>query len=77
MFVRTKQIAEISKRHPELGRLCLVVTRQGETDVMTLKAEAANPDTTLREAVKRPKHDFGCESEIALDFQSKPNQSLI
>ncbi len=51
MFVRPEQIAEIGKRHPELGRLRLVVTRSGETDVMTMKAEAANPDTSLMEAV--------------------------
>ena len=51
MFVRAEQIAEIAKRHPELGRLRLVVTREGESDVMTLKAETANPDTALREAV--------------------------
>ena len=44
MFVRPEQIAEIGKPHPELGRLRLVVTRAGETDVMTLKAEC----TTLR-----------------------------
>src|SRR5882757_8849849 len=30
MFVRPEQIAEIGKRHPELGRLRLVVTRSGE-----------------------------------------------
>jgi phenylacetate-CoA ligase len=51
MFVRPEQIAEIGKQHPELGRLRLVVSRDGETDVMTLKAECANPDTRLREAV--------------------------
>jgi phenylacetate-CoA ligase len=51
MFVRPEQVAEIGKRHPELGRLRLVVTREGEADVMTLKAEAANPDAALREAV--------------------------
>jgi phenylacetate-CoA ligase len=51
MFVRPEQIAEIGKRHPELGRLRLVVTREGEADVMTLKAEAAKPDAALREAV--------------------------
>jgi phenylacetate-CoA ligase len=51
MFVRPEQIAEIGRRHPELGRLRLVVTRTGEADVMTLKAEAANPDAALREAV--------------------------
>jgi phenylacetate-CoA ligase len=50
MFVRPEQVAEIGKRHPDLGRLRLVVTRQGETDVMTLKAEVAASDDGLREA---------------------------
>src|SRR5712672_380863 len=43
MFVRPEQIAEIGKRHRELGRLRLIVTRSGETDVMTLKAECTSP----------------------------------
>jgi phenylacetate-CoA ligase len=51
MFVRPEQVAEIGKRHPELGRLRLVVTREGETDVMTLKAECASPSDALREQV--------------------------
>ena len=51
MFVRPEQIAEIAKRHPELGRLRLVVTRQGETDLMTLNAEVAAPKPDLREKV--------------------------
>jgi phenylacetate-CoA ligase len=51
MFVRPEQIAEIGKRHPELGRLRLVVTRAGETDVMTLKAECASPDASLTSEV--------------------------
>ena len=51
MFVRPEQIAEIGRRHPELGRLRLVVTREGETDVMTLKAEAASTESKLQEAV--------------------------
>jgi phenylacetate-CoA ligase len=41
MFVRADQIAEVARRHPELKRLRLVVTREGEQDAMTLKAEAA------------------------------------
>src|SRR6202790_1146302 len=53
MFVRPEQIAEIGKRHPELGRLRLVVTRVGEMDVMTLKAENARPDVVLQEAVTK------------------------
>jgi phenylacetate-CoA ligase len=48
---RPEQIAKIGKRHPELGRLRLVVTRADETDVMTLKAEVAAPNPNLREAV--------------------------
>ncbi|MCA1401015.1 AMP-binding protein [Bradyrhizobium sp. BRP56] len=50
MFVRPEQIAEIGKRHPELGRLRLVVTRAGEADAMTLRAECAwAPDALLSE----------------------------
>jgi len=51
MFVRPEQIAEIGNRHPELGRLRLVVTREGEADVMTLRAECRAQDEVLREAV--------------------------
>ena len=51
MFVRPEQIAEIAKRHPELGRLRLVVTRRGEADAMTLKAESASPTEPLRSAI--------------------------
>ncbi|WP_257168527.1 phenylacetate--CoA ligase family protein [Bradyrhizobium sp. SRS-191] len=51
MFVRPEQVAEIGKRHPELGRLRLVVTRAGETDAMTLKAECAAPSDALAETL--------------------------
>lgn len=47
MFVHPEQIAALAKRHPELGRVRLVVGRQGETDTMTLKAEAATTDAGL------------------------------
>jgi phenylacetate-CoA ligase len=47
MFVRPEQIAEIARRHPQLGRLRLRVTREGESDAMTLQAEYAPPDETL------------------------------
>jgi phenylacetate-CoA ligase len=49
MFVRPEQIAEIARRHSELGRLRLVVTRDGETDAMTLKAESSNNSDTFRD----------------------------
>jgi phenylacetate-CoA ligase len=51
MFVRPEQIAEIGKRHPELGRLRLVVTRDNEQDVMTLRCECASPDEALCDAI--------------------------
>jgi phenylacetate-CoA ligase len=51
MFVRPEQIAEIGKRHPEIGRLRLSVTRKGESDVMTLKAECASPGEALRQEI--------------------------
>lgn len=40
MFVHPSQIAEVGRRHPELGRLRLTVTRDQEQDVMTLCAES-------------------------------------
>ena len=51
MFVRPEQIAEIGKRHPELSRLRLVVTRENEQDVMTLTCECGSPAEILRDAV--------------------------
>ena len=51
MFVRPEQVAEIGRRHPELGKLRLVVTRENEMDVMTLHAEAANADLVDTAAV--------------------------
>jgi phenylacetate-CoA ligase len=41
MFVHPGQVAEVAKRHPELGRVRLTVTREAEQDVMTLAAECA------------------------------------
>lgn len=39
MFVRPEQISEIARRHPELGRVRLVIGREGDTDTMVLHAE--------------------------------------
>jgi phenylacetate-CoA ligase len=51
MFVHPSQVAEVQKQHPELIRLRLVVTRKGEQDLMTLRAEAKNTGNGLCEAV--------------------------
>jgi phenylacetate-CoA ligase len=51
MFVRPEQIAEVARRHPELVRVRLTVTREGEQDAMTLIAECATASTGLADAV--------------------------
>jgi len=51
MFVHPAQVAEIAKRHPGLGRVRLVVTREAEQDAMTLHVEAAPSDAMLAEAL--------------------------
>jgi phenylacetate-CoA ligase len=51
MFVHPGAVAEVGRRHRELGRLRLVVARAGEQDAMTLLAECASPADDLQEAV--------------------------
>jgi phenylacetate-CoA ligase len=51
MFVRPEQIAEIGKRHPELGRMRLVVARDNEQDVMVLRCECASSGEALQSAI--------------------------
>src|SRR5215207_5628421 len=57
MFVRPEQIAEVTRQHPELGRLRLVVTRSGQRDAMTLMAEAVRLDAALAETVAVTLHN--------------------
>jgi len=60
MFVDPKQVDEVVRRHPEITKARLVVTRDGERDAMTLQVEglaegAFDPsrvETTLREVTK-------------------------
>lgn len=51
MFVRPEQIAEIGRRHPEAGKLRLVVGRSGETDTMVLHAETKDAGSGLADAL--------------------------
>jgi phenylacetate-CoA ligase len=51
MFVHPEQVSEIGRRHPELKRLRLSVTREGEQDAMTLKAESDLSNQALADAV--------------------------
>ena len=52
MFVDPEQIAEISKKHPGLGRLRLVIDWVNQADVMTLKVEATAPSPDLEKAME-------------------------
>jgi phenylacetate-coenzyme A ligase PaaK-like adenylate-forming protein len=51
MFVHPSEVAQVGRRHAEIGRLRLVVTRASEQDVMVLKAECAAPAAGLEQAV--------------------------
>jgi phenylacetate-CoA ligase len=51
MFVRPEQVAEVAKRHPELARVRLVVSRENEQDAMTLMAECATPNDGIEQAI--------------------------
>jgi phenylacetate-CoA ligase len=53
MFVHASQVAEIGKRHPELGRLRLVVRRAGDQDEMVLMAEGASAGEALGASVAK------------------------
>ncbi len=50
MFVHPAQVAEIARRHPELARVRLVVTREAEQDAMTLHAETLHAETAAAES---------------------------
>jgi phenylacetate-CoA ligase len=51
MFVHAAHLAQVARRHPELGRVRLAVTRESEQDVMTLYAEYAGGAEGLGDAV--------------------------
>jgi phenylacetate-CoA ligase len=51
MFVRPEQVAEVVKRHPELARVRLVVTRENEQDAKKLNAECATPSDGFEQTI--------------------------
>jgi phenylacetate-CoA ligase len=51
MFVDPEQIAEISKKHPGLGRLRLVIDWVNQADTMVLKVESADTSPALADAL--------------------------
>ncbi len=57
MFVHPSQVAEVLRRHPELGRARLVVEGEMSNDRMTLRVEASTQAEGLTEAVARSIRD--------------------
>ena len=51
MFVRPEQVAEIGKRHPELAKLRLIVSRANEQDQMILRAETSASSDALAKLI--------------------------
>jgi phenylacetate-CoA ligase len=51
MFIHPGQVLEVAKRHHELGRVRLVVTREAEQDVMVLEAECTLTGERFEQAV--------------------------
>lgn len=79
MFVDPMQIAEVTRRHPEIGRARLVVSRDGERDAMTLHVEpgdGTNPDTAAIGAALREVTKLGGEVLVA-ERGSLPNDGKV
>jgi phenylacetate-CoA ligase len=58
MFVHPSQVAEVVRRHPELGRARLVVEGEMSNDRMTFKAEVAGAPEGLAERVAHSIRDI-------------------
>ena len=57
MFVHPSQVAEVARRHPEIGRARLVVSGEMANDRMTLQAECRTPAEGLAERVAQTLRD--------------------
>lgn len=79
MFVHPQQIADIGKRHPEVARMRLVVTREGEQDRMKLVCLAEAREPSLREALEKTLQDVTKMSGTVtfVDEDSLPNDGLV
>lgn len=56
MFVDPVQIAALAQKHPDLGRMRLVITRENEADAMELRVESASCSDDLIAAIGASLH---------------------
>jgi phenylacetate-CoA ligase len=73
MFVHPSQVADVLKRHPELGRARLVVEGEMANDRLTLHAETASAAEGLQAAVAASVRDL---TKLRCDVQLLPPGSL-
>ena len=67
MFVHPSQVAEVVKRHPQVGKARLVVDNETGQDRMTLRCEAAGAPDGIAEAVAASIRDITkLRGEVAL-----------
>jgi phenylacetate-CoA ligase len=79
MFVQPAQVAAVLKRHGEIARARLVVSRAGDSDVMTLLCEVAAPGDGLARAIAVSLQD-ACKLKGAVDLVapgSLPNDGKV
>lgn len=79
MFVDPAQIAAIGKRHPEIVRMRLVVTREGEQDAMRLQVEGRSGSIDAERLARDFHETTGLrlgESDIAR-LESLPNDGKV
>lgn len=79
MFVQPAQVAQVLKRHGEIARARLVVTRQGDSDAMTLRCEVAGQDDGLKAAIAASLQD-ACKLKGAVELVapgSLPNDGKV
>ena len=79
MFVHPSQVAEVLKRHRELGRARLVVEGEMANDRMTLHAETSSRPEGLAQAVAQTLRDVTkLRGEVALAAPgSLPNDGKV
>ena len=79
MFVHPSQVNAVVKRHPEIAKARLAVTRDGEADRMTLHCEVADAPEALAEAVAATLSDV-CKMKGEVAFAapgSLPNDGKV
>jgi phenylacetate-CoA ligase len=79
MFVRPEQVDAVAKRHPEIEKARLTVTRAGDQDAMTLAVETQAPSPSLAAAIAETLRDvLKLRGEVECDIPgSLPNDGKV